>query len=455
MKIFKIKTITMRIWITFTIMILIIVCSISLLYISAFRAFDESQKMQDLKTAHDTIIKNPSTDKPLRFDKIKNLERSKSFLVTVKSDEYEIQDVNKSPNGGPMMPDNNMRKWIIGYLDKAGNSEKQFKDYYNGMKVLFIISPASSYGKDSYFVTYMPYFVDNRILYQVCLVGLVFIIIGFFTAKIVAGHISKPLKELENYTKRIANKEWKEPIEVSSDDEIGSLANSMNIMQKQLKYADENEKMFLQSISHDLKTPVMVIMSHAEAIIDGIYIDSVEKTAEIIKDEAIRLEKKIKQMLYLNTLDYILENDVENKIINLNNLLYNMVDRFEIFNFDIKTDISEDAINFLGNEEKIKIAIENILDNALRYARKEIVLRLKRYKENLAEIEIYNDGENISEKSIEKIFDNLYKDKKGKFGLGLAISKKIVDFYGGEIKAINRKVGVSFLIKCPIYKGEA
>ncbi|KHD35467.1 histidine kinase [Clostridium acetobutylicum] len=452
MKIFKIKTITMRIWMTFTVMILIIVCSISLLYISAFRAFDENEKIQDLKTAHDMLLKNSSTDKPLRFDKLRNLERSQSFIVTVKADEYEMQNVNQNPvGGGPMMHDSDMRKWMIEYLSKAGNSDKEFKEYYKGIKVLFIISHASvGYGKNTYLITYMPYFVDNNILYQVGIVGIVFIIIGFFTAKIVAGHISKPLKELESYTKKIANKDWKEPIQVRSDDEIGSLANSMNIMQKQLKYADENEKMFLQSISHDLKTPVMVIMSHAEAIIDGIYIDSVERTAEIIKDEAIRLEKKIKQMLYLNTLDYVLENNVENEIVNLRDLLYKMVDRFKVFNCDIKPDITIDTINVFGNQEKIEVAIENILENSLRYAKREIILRLKR-EDNSAIIEIYNDGEHIPEKSIEKIFDNLYKDKKGKFGLGLAISKKIVNFYGGEIRAVNREVGVSFLIKCPVY----
>lgn len=80
----------------------------------------------------------------------------------------------------------------------------------------------------------------------------------------------------------------------------------MNMMQRELKRADEEEKMFLQSISHDLKTPIMVIMSHAAAIIDGVYVESVEKSAEIIKDEALNLEKKVKQMLYLNTLDYVL-----------------------------------------------------------------------------------------------------------------------------------------------------
>jgi len=122
---------------------------------------------------------------------------------------------------------------------------------------------------------------------------MVFIGIGFVTAKVVANYISKPLKELEDYTVRIAQKDWKTPIDIKNEDEIGRLADSMNRMQRELKRADEEEKMFLQSISHDLKTPVMVIMSHAEAIIDGIFVKSSEENAEIIRDEAIRLKIKL------------------------------------------------------------------------------------------------------------------------------------------------------------------
>jgi two-component system sensor histidine kinase CssS len=448
MKMLKIKSLTMRIWMTFTIMILIIICCITFLYLFAFRAFDESAKIQDLKTYHEILIKNNNFNQPLRFDKFRNLMGSENFVVNIQGDKSEIQDVNR-PVEGPNPRDNEEKTWMAGYV-KGVTSEKQFKEYHNNMKFLFIISPIKSQTpQKSYLVTYMPYMEYHGILYQIIIFGIAFIIIGFFTAKIVASYISKPLKELENYTKRIANKDWNNSIEIKSDDEIGSLAKCMNSMQKELKHAEENEKMFLQSISHDLKTPVMVIMSHAEAIIDGVYIDSVEKTAEIIKDEAISLEKKIRQMLYLNTLDYVLENNIENQGIDLNSVLYKMLDRFEVFNFDIKLEWCEDNVIVFGNEEKIKISIENILDNALRYAKDKIILSLKK-EDDFAVLEIYNDGSNIENKSIERIFDNLYKDKTGNFGLGLAISKKIIDFYGGEIKAVNREVGVSFIIKYPI-----
>lgn len=297
-------------------------------------------------------------------------------------------------------------------------------------------------------VTYVPYFLDNKIFYKIILIGIVFIVISFFTSKLVSQHISQPLKELEDHTKKMADKHWGEPIKIRSNDEIGSLANSMNIMQKKLKYAEESEKLFFQSISHDLKTPVMVIMSHAEAIIEGLYIDSIEKTAEIIKNEAIYLEKKIKQILYLNTLDYMLENNIENRDTNLQDILNKIIHRFKTFNNNIIWDLNIKKSIIWGNREKVMISIENVMDNALRYAKTTIKITLKE-ENNFAVLEIYNDGNTIRNNDIERIFDSMYKDRKGNFGLGLAISKKIINFYKGDIKAVNRLNGVSFIIKYP------
>jgi two-component system sensor histidine kinase CssS len=106
--------------------------------------------------------------------------------------------------------------------------------------------------------------------------------------------------------------------------------------------------------------------------------------------------------------------------------------------------IGESIIN--GSVDKIQVSIENILDNSLRYAKGKICVTLKK-QGAFAVIEIYNDGPNIPEEHLCHIFNNFYKDKTGNFGLGLAISKKIIKFYNGEIEALNRDTGVSFLIK--------
>ncbi|MDP4089079.1 MAG: HAMP domain-containing sensor histidine kinase [Bacillota bacterium] len=462
----KFTSLTMRIWTTFTAVILIIILSISLYYLFAIRRTKENSYIQILKGAHEMILDSQNYDAPViigpeRFNK--NL-RGESFIYIENGTGTTILDMKRQNLQQPhpdMQPDGqspmyglniqDVEKWMVSYADGNKISEKQFSGYYKGKKFIFIISSINyhdSTGK-SYLITYAPDFVDNTILYQVIGIGVVFIVFGFAAAKIAAGFISKPLLELEKHTRRIAQKDWKEPINIKSDDEIGRLAEAMNHMQRELRRADEEEKMFLQSISHDLKTPVMVIMSHADAIIDGVYIDSIEETAEIIKDEAIRLEKKIKQMLYLNTLDYVLENKDENSEIRLHDMLLHIINRFEMINSEIEWDLNIDNITINGNTDKLQVAIENILDNGLRYAKEKIRISLK--KENsYAVLDIFNDGPKIDGKHIGRIFDNLYKDKTGNFGLGLAISKKIVDFYKGEISAVNREDGVSFIIKYPL-----
>lgn len=457
MKRFQFKSLTMRIWTIFTAIILIIILSISLLYLFAYRKISDNAKIQDLKVAHDILLKSKNFNEPNRFDELRNLKGSSHFILNMDSSNVpKITDINKPVQDKGFPPphgengDIAVKMWMTSFINSKTIYEKQFSETYNHMNFIFIISSVQSDSTgQTYLISYMPNMQDNNILYTVIIIGLCFIAIGFLASKLVANNISKPLKDLQDFTVRIAHKDWKEPIKVKSNDEIGKLAASMNRMQVELKHADEEEKMFLQSISHDLKTPVMVIMSHAEAIIDGVYIDTIEKNAEIIRDESICLEKKIKQILYLNTLDYILENNSEDTEINLHSLILRIINRFEVINSKIEWNLSINEITINANIDKIQVCIENILDNALRYAEEKISVSLKE-EDSFAVLEIYNDGPNIPDNHVEHVFDHLYKDKTGNFGLGLAICKKIIDFYNGQINVINRDKGVSFIIKLPV-----
>ena len=460
MRSFKFKSLTMRIWTTFTAIILIIICSISFLYIFAYRNITESNKIKDLKVAHDILLKGEDFTQPIRFDELESLKGSDNFIVNLKGESItNIMELGKLKEDKPM--DNNevtrpsdknekaVKEWMASFISDYMDGN-EFKEVYNNKKFTFIISSIKdSDGESSYLISYIPNLKNDELLYTAIVIAIIFIAIGFITAKVVANYIAKPLKKLEEHTVRIARKDWKEPISIKSEDEIGRLAESMNRMQTELKRRDEEEKLFLQSISHDLKTPVMVIMSHAEAIIDGVYIGSVEDTAEIIKTEAISLEKKVKQLLYLNTLEYVLENNNEISQVNIHEVLSHIIGRFEVINSTIEWQLDMDKLMIIGNADKIQVSIENILENGLRYAEGKISVKLKS-DGSFAVLELYNDGPNISSKSIDHIFENLYKDKTGNFGLGLAISKKIIDFHKGEIKALNRDKGVSFIIKYPI-----
>lgn len=486
MKKLKFSSLTMRIWTTFTAIILIIILSISVIYIVAYRKIDEQSKMQDLKVAHYIMLNNKTYELSNRFEEMRNLKGVSYFIaefdagnnLTIISKGKETQvPVEQGATLPPPMTNvggMDVKTWMSSYIKSASLDGEQYKATFNNMEFIFIVSSipeyngttasassssgttaaatsAASAGTRYYLVTYVPINHDDTTLVLIFAIGLVFIGIGFLTSKLVANRISKPLKELEEFTVRIAHKDWKKPIEVKSEDEIGRLASSMNFMQDELKRADSEEKMFLQSISHDLKTPVMVIMSHADAIVDGVYIDSIERNAEIIRDEAVRLEKKINHLLYLNTLNYVLDNDANVVKVNLKELLAHIISRFEAVNSSVRWEAQLENLSTFGNTDKIQVSIENIIDNGLRYADSRMKVSLKK-KGGFAVIEVYNDGPHIKEEHIGRIFDNFYKDKTGNFGLGLAISKKIVDFYKGEISAVNREKGVSFIIKYPIHE---
>ena len=106
----------------------------------------------------------------------------------------------------------------------------------------------------------------------------------------------------------------------------------------------------------------------------------------------------------------------------------------------IDTQIDE-TVYFHGEEEPWRVVIENLLDNALRYAKKRIIIRLS---DNL--LEVYNDGEAIEKDRLDKLFKPYEKGNKGKFGLGLSIVKKVTETYGYNVTGENMNDGVIFRI---------
>ena len=115
---------------------------------------------------------------------------------------------------------------------------------------------------------------------------------------------------------------------------------------------------------------------------------------------------------------------------------------------EIITDLDEN-VAFHGDEEPWRVVIENLIDNALRYAKNKIVITLK---DNL--LEVYNDGENIEQERLDKLFKPYEKGNKGKFGLGLSIVKKVTETYGYSVTGENMNDGVIFRSILPARKGK-
>ena len=441
---FTFKSLTMRIWAIMSVVILTLTLGISLIYFFILGNISQQKNQEILEVSHEHTLHALQDSQNYGADSLINEKSTRDHHFLVQKNKTGYQVISE----GHSVEDRQRAVWMSGFIQEptAAGYHQQFAKKVSGMTYVFEIS---SIKHDLFLVSYLPP-VQKEVALKFIIFPILIILLSLLIAKLVASSITKPLKELEAYTKRIADKDWSNELKFRSHDEIGRLAQAMNDMQAMLRQADEEEKKFLQSISHDLKTPVMVIASYAQAIMDGVYVDSVEDTSAIIKNEAERLEKKIQQILYLNTLDYVLSNDQDAEEVYLDKILNYLVKNLRIVNPDLEWELrleTKDAL-VLGNAEQIRVSMENILENQLRYASRKAQVILEQDASEWI-ITIGNDGPPIQNKDLSQIFTSFYKGERGNFGLGLAISKKIIEFYKGQLSVENSQHQVRFFIRFP------
>lgn len=252
----------------------------------------------------------------------------------------------------------------------------------------------------------------------------------------------RPLNQIKTYINRIREGEIAE-LSIGRNDEIGEVAEALTSMNKELNEQKHIRDEMIQNISHDLKTPIATIKSYSESIKDGIYpYETLEKSVDVISENANRLEKKVYSLITYNKLGYLVDKD--EGILNL--LMAPIIEKAIVGCSVIRTDISfateiDENIMFHGEEEAWRVVVENLIDNALRYAKNTIKVTLT--KDGLS---VFNDGASIEQDRLDKLFKPYEKGTNGKFGLGLSIVKKVCDTYGYNVIGENLSNGVIFRI---------
>lgn len=252
----------------------------------------------------------------------------------------------------------------------------------------------------------------------------------------------RPLKKIKNYIDMI-KKRNEATLYIDREDEIGIVSKALVDMKEDLDKQEKIKEEMIHNISHDLKTPIALIQSYSQSVKDDVYpYGDKDSSMDVIIENANRLEHKVKSFLYLNRLDYLQGEKQNNESLNMKKLIIKIVEQMDVLKPEIHLYTDLDEVEFVGDEEHWRVAIENIIDNATRYANSKICVTLKEDY-----LEIYNDGEHIDEEKIPYLFDPYVKGVNGQFGLGLSIVHKIVKMYGYQIHVCNRDIGVSFVFK--------
>jgi signal transduction histidine kinase len=298
--------------------------------------------------------------------------------------------------------------------------------------------------KVSWIYLYVP--VDEIMLSQV-------VLRSFFTAlsisMIISAGISiyfsrkltKPLKQLSQYSKWISERKFSDIRKINTGDEFEELSVEFLKMADKLKLYDEKQKEFFQNASHNLKTPLMSIRGYAEAIIDNVAADK-EKALGIIIDETDRLADLVKKILFISKSESV-EEFYKFEELDVEDVISDVFRKFHTITDENGTSLNlemDESLYVLADKEKLINALMNVVSNCVRYARSTINIRAYGNDENVV-IAIEDDGEGFDPGEEELVFERFYKGEKGNYGLGLAITKMIIERHEGTIRAYNGNKG--------------
>ena len=275
--------------------------------------------------------------------------------------------------------------------------------------------------------------------------------IGAAAAVYYRKKLREPITQLQNGVERIQEDNLDFHIEYDGDDELGRLCCSMEKMRRELRQKHkalweslEQRKLLNASVSHDLRTPITVLKGYLDYLEKNIPQDKLTEdmlldTVSSMQGAVNRLELYVESVRDIEKIENIeIEKRSENVKLLLNELRSNVRQLARNKEIIISNDITVDKIQI--DKGVFFRILENLLQNALRYAEKQVSINLSHKKDFLI-LTVKDDGKGFSAADLEKATTVFYSNDKEKqhFGIGLSVCKILCEKHGGLLYVGNQK----------------
>lgn len=323
------------------------------------------------------------------------------------------------------------------YVCQISNENNSVSKYLYSITLLKDGRNLISVMSDTNRMTFRKSLMSGVVMMNILVVSVLLVLLLMWVGSFIV-----PLQQIKRYINKIKNDE-PATLNIHRNDEIGEVAEALTEMQSALDKQNREKEEMIQNISHDLKTPIATIKSYSEAIKDGIYpYDTLEKSIDVIIEHCNRLEKKVKSLIILNKMGYLLDKCPEGNNLDMSLVIEKVILSLKVVRPEIEIiNEAQKGVKFHGEEEPWRITVENLLDNALRYAKTKVIVQLQE-----DELRIIDDGRQIEEDRLPTLFHPYEKGTDGQFGLGLSIVYRVCSTYGYHVQAENLQIGASFRI---------
>lgn len=302
----------------------------------------------------------------------------------------------------------------------------------------------------------------NKIIQQIntflIFIGTIVILISGLVSLFLANSIVKPLNQITDVAEKMADGQFKLRSNLKLDDEIGKLSDTFNYMAEEILRKEQLKNDFISSISHELRTPLTSIKGWAATLKDSdIPKELLDDGLNIIEKESDRLTLMVEELLDFSRFTsgrVRLEKDAFDIYSTLKSIAKQLQPRAKNNGINFVVNIHEDLNYMVGDENRIKQVLINILDNAFKFTGQEgtVIVNATKEEDNLY-IEVIDNGIGIPEYDLPYIFEKFYKGKNSQSnsGIGLSISHEIVSLHGGTIRVESKEgQGTKVMISLPL-----
>lgn len=301
-------------------------------------------------------------------------------------------------------------------------------------------------------------FGEMRIFFAILLAFTILLSVIFVV--ISTRYIVKPISKLTEATKKIAKGNYNIQLQVHRRDEIGQLASHFSSMTKSLEQLESMRQEFVSNVSHEIQSPLASIQGFSQTLqLETITEEKRKHYLSIIEDESRRLSQLSKQLLTLASLDKE-EGIVEKEMFDLSQQIKQVLFMTEWSwrEKDIAIDMELPSVFIHADQKLLQQAWTNLITNSIKFSETGGTISVNIRSDNeKCYIEISDTGIGISKEDLPHIFQRFYKAdksrirKEGSSGLGLAITKRIIELHDGKIHVesmLGR--GTTFFIELPL-----
>lgn len=344
---------------------------------------------------------------------------------------------------------------VLGQAESQVEAAKTYRETIDGKYLIYRIEVDTQNGERIYRYSvikdiYLEHFPMMAAEMLLIVVGV--FLVTFLVVRRIGRSMGRTIQQTSQSISLMAHTGQTLPLDVAAveDDDLVELVRSFESTKEELDDQRALQQSTLQYISHELKTPVMIIKSYADSAREGVFPKGdLDSSLEVIERQVDRIQSRVADLLLVSRVETEYSNELPEEV-DVSSILRGQAETFSRLYPETCIEMQvDDGLKTIGLPSQLSILIENLVINQFKYGHGRALIEAYRRGGDIV-VDFANDGDPIPPDIREHLFDPFVRGESGGTGLGLAIARRIAVNHHGSICLVPMETGVIFELVLPV-----